>query len=150
MATYRTQKEKPSRLNAAAFKVAGFAESRWVIFTQKFILVVVGVIVVVDLFLAMNDVRGDTISEVLKAWAYQRFFVLAWAWGVLAGHLFVTRESALLSAPWNIWLLLGLTAALLAVGLGYKPLVPVPAQVVLLLAGAAAGHYLWPQVPVQP
>jgi hypothetical protein len=148
MPTYSRVKPEPTRLNRTAFQVAAFAENRWVIFTQKFILVIVGVIVAVDLFLALNDVKGDTISEVIKGWAYRRFFVLSWAWGVLAGHLFLTRNAAVIATPWNIWLLLGLSVLLVAVGIGYKGMVGVPIQAALLVLGVAAGYLLWPQAPI--
>ena len=49
----------------------------------------------VDLYLAFNNIKEDTISEVLQNWAYGRFSVITWAWGVLAGHLFLTRVNLL-------------------------------------------------------
>lgn len=64
--------------------------SKWVVFSEKFILAILALVIVVDLFLAFNNIKEDTISEVLQNWAYSRFFVITWAWGVLAGHLFST------------------------------------------------------------
>ncbi len=72
MATYRGQKQQPTRLNLAALQVASFAERRSVMLTQQFILGAVAFIVAFDLFLALNDIQGDTISEVIKGWAYRR------------------------------------------------------------------------------
>ena len=148
MGTDQDSGSQPTRMRRAAVQVAVLAENKWVIFTQKFILVVVGLIVAVDLFLALNDVKGDTISEVLKGWAYRRFFVLTWAWGVLAGHLFLTKATPVFSPPGNIWVLLGITAVVLGAGLSYKAVVGVPIQLALLLAGMGAGYLLWPQSPV--
>lgn len=136
------------RTKRAAVQLAAFSEKKWVAVTQKFILVMVGVIIVFDLFLALNDERGDTISEVMKEWAYRRFFVVTWAWGVLAGHLFLTHPAPVIAPPWNIWLLLGLTVVLLGVGFGYRGIVGVQVQLVLLVAGVIAGRLLWPQAPV--
>ncbi len=122
--------------------------SKWVIFTEKFILTIVVLIIVVDLFLNLNDVKEDTISEVLQNWAYSRFFVITWAWGVVAGHLFVARANPLFSSPSPILVLLGLTLAILVTGLLYKNIVTVPTQVILLILGTIAGHLLWPVSPV--
>lgn len=122
--------------------------SKWVVFTEKFILAILAIIIVVDLFLAFNDIKEDTISEVLQNWAYSRFFVITWAWGVLAGHLFLTRATPLFFNPNPIIVLLGLTLAILLAGLLYTNIVALPIQVVLLILGAIAGYLLWPQVPV--
>ena len=122
--------------------------SKWVIFTEKFILTIVVLIIVVDLVLNLNDVKEDTISEVLQNWAYSRFFVITWAWGVVAGHLFVARANPLFSSPSPILVLLGLTLAILVTGLLYKNIVTVPTQVILLILGTIAGHLLWPVSPV--
>ncbi len=141
---------QPTRMERAAVQVAAFTSNRWVMFTQKFILVVVGVIILVDLFLAFNRIEGDTISEVIKEWAYRRFFVLTWTWGVLAGHLFLSRSDPILGAHASVLVLLGMTLALLLAGLFFRDLVGLPMQVGLLLAGTVAGYLLWPQTPVAP
>ncbi len=139
---------QPTRMKRAAMQMAAFSSNRWVMFTQKFILVLIAVIIVVDLFLAFNDTEGDTISNVLRNWAYQRFFVLTWVWGVLAGHLFLTSAGPILSPSAAILVLLGLTFVLLLAGFFYTDLIGVPVQVVLLVVGAVAGYLLWPQSPV--
>ena len=122
--------------------------SKWVIFTEKFILAILVIIIVVDLYLAFNNIQEDTISEVLQNWAYRRFFVITWAWGVLAGHLFLTRANPLFNSPNPITVLLGLTAVILLAGLFNTTILALPAQVVLLILGVIAGYLLWPQGPV--
>ena len=79
---------QPTRMKRAAMQMAALSSNRWVMFTQKFILVLIAVIIVVDLFLAFNDTEGDTISNVIRDWAYRRFFVLYRGWGVVAGPPF--------------------------------------------------------------
>ncbi|ELS02588.1 hypothetical protein Xen7305DRAFT_00023030 [Xenococcus sp. PCC 7305] len=122
--------------------------SKWVVFTEKFILVVFVIVIVVDFFLAFNDVQEDTISEVIQNWSYSRFFVITWAWGVIGGHFFLARATPLFSSPSPLMILLGLTFLILVAGLSYKAIVPIPAQLILLILGTAAGHFLWPVSPV--
>lgn len=136
-------------MKRAALQVAAFSQNKWVMFTQKFILVLIGLIIVVDLFLVFNQTDGDTISNVIRDWAYRRFFVLTWIWGVLAGHLFLTRAASIFAPPVSILVLLGLTLVLFLVGFFiYKDLVGVPVQLTLLVLGVVAGFLLWPQSPV--
>ena len=139
---------QPTRMKRAAMQMAALSSNRWVMFTQKFILVLIAVIIVVDLFLAFNDTEGDTISNVIRDWAYRRFFVLSWVWGVLAGHLFLTSVGPILSPSAAILVLLGLTLVLFLAGFFYTDLVGAPVHVVLLVVGAVAGYLLWPQSPV--
>lgn len=124
------------------------SDNKWILFTEKFILVILGIIIVVDLFLAWNQVDGDTISEVLQEWAYSRFFVLSWAWGVLAGHLFLARETALFGQPDSVKVLLGLSLGLFVIGQFVRVMVSIPLQLVLLVLGTVAGYLLWPQRPL--
>ncbi len=145
--------QQNTRMRQVAMQVSAFMANRMVFFTQMFILIIVGVIIVVDLFLAFNETEGDTINDVLKSWAYERFFVLTWGWGVLAGHLFLTRASSILPPSSAILLLVGLTGVLFLIGLfsrvlGLPKVVGVPVQVVLLVVGIVAGYLLWPQKPV--
>ncbi len=139
---------QPTRMKRAAILMATFSLNKWVMFTQKFILVLIAIIIAVDLFLVFNDIEGDTISNVIRDWAYRRFFVLTWAWGVLAGHLFLTSAGPIFSPSTAILVLLGLTLVLFLAGYFYTDLVGVPVQLVLLVVGAVAGYLLWPQSPV--
>lgn len=40
-----------------------------------------------DIYVAVNGIKGDTISEILQSWD-QDYPMIRFAWGVLAGHLF--------------------------------------------------------------
>lgn len=141
---------KTSWMKQAGQGIAAFSSNKWILFTQKFILVIIGIIIFVDLYLAFNEIEGDTISEVIKEWAYRHFFVLSWVWGVLAGHLFLTSDKYLFSQPVSILVLLGLTLALLLFGLLTRGVMSVQLQLVLLILGTVAGYLLWPQRPVLP
>lgn len=131
-----------------ALNLVELTNNKWVVFTEKFILALIGIIIVVDLFLAFNNVEEDTISEVLQNWAYRRFFVITWFWGVLAGHLFLTNSTRYFSPSVSIPVLLGLTLILLLAGFFYEGIVPLSVQVILLIFGTIAGYLLWPQAPV--
>jgi hypothetical protein len=59
------------------------------VFTIIFILSVISLIVIVDVGLALNDRKGDTISEVMRA-AGKKWMplIMLWCtgWGILFGH----------------------------------------------------------------
>ena len=139
--------EQSSMLTQVAQQVSRFAKNPTVIFTEKFILSIVLLIIVVDVFLAFfNNVEDDTVSEVLQGWAYNRFAVLSWAWGVLAGHLFLARVTNIFdNSALAISVLLIITLLLFLVGFVSQINSSVIAQLFLLIAGTVAGYLLWPQ-----
>jgi hypothetical protein len=59
--------------------------------TWALIIVAATVLITWDVKVALNDVSGDTISELLLEMAY-RNPVLPFAFGVLMGHLFWPQE----------------------------------------------------------
>jgi hypothetical protein len=95
-----------------------------------------------DIVVAVNDERGDTISEMMLA-AASKHPSLAFSWGGITGHMFWPRESPIFwRKPHTAFLLGGLAVAMLAfeffVTLKVLPIGP-------LLVGIALGHWLWPQ-----
>jgi len=107
-----------------------------------------------DVFVATNDVQGDTISEIMLSWA-TKVALLPLAMGTLMGHLFWPNKGGkyhidvivlvvilvgvrdvcawVWNAPQDVlvqWVLHAL----------WFPLIP-------LLAGIPLGHYAWPQTP---
>ena len=86
----------------------------------------------------------------MKEWAYRRFFVLSWGWGVLAAHLFLTSESSIFPRQISILVLLGFTLALFLAGFFVKGVTNLPLQLILPILGTVAGYLLWPQQPVVP
>ncbi len=148
MDAFEQDQQPPTMMKRAAMQVAALSQKPLIILVQKFIIGIVGLVVVVDLFLYLNDTPGDTISNVLRDWAYERFFVVTWAWGVLGGHLFLTNPNPPLGSTLSIVLLLALTLALFVAGyFFFKGPIPVAVQAVLLLLGVIAGYVLWPQGP---
>jgi hypothetical protein len=92
-----------------------------------------------------NDL--DTISGVTLGWS-EKVWTLPFAFGVLGGHLFwPALGGPALGGVWSIPVLLGMAMAVAGIGWWYKrqgkgwswqgP--------ILLVVGALAGHWLWPQ-----
>lgn len=123
--------------------------SFWIRFTEIFISVILSIVIGVDLILANNGVANDTISEVIRTWVYTKgWFVATWAWGVLAGHLFLTRSEPIFENPDPRFVLLGITLLVFILGVPGIIKASFSLQVVLLVLGIIAGYLLWPQDPV--
>ncbi len=95
-----------------------------------------------DIYVAVNDVSGDTISEIVLSTGYSHPS-LPLALGIVAGHLVWPRERPLFwRKPWTVLLagsmVLGLLCFEFLFSLRIIPVVP-------LLPGILLGHWLWPQ-----
>lgn len=67
-------------------------------YASLLVLIVGCVVIGIDIFLALNGVKGDTYSEVIRAWARRRLWLVmlvCFAMGTLAGHFFWTECSPL-------------------------------------------------------
>lgn len=95
-----------------------------------------------DLLVAVSPPSGDTISELLWAWAYD-WPTLPFAYGVVGGHLFCPSSFQWEKGPRAAFLAL-LAAGVFVLDLGglsvWPPSLP-------LLFGALAGFLLWPMPP---
>lgn len=107
------------------------------------LIVVVALIIVLDVILAVNAVKGDTISAV--SWeAAKRLAVIPWGVGVVIGHVFLSPILAIRHlGPWPTWLTLGSLTATVVVG--DLCLAPHDAQTigVALLLGLVVGMFVW-------
>lgn len=101
-----------------------------------------------DIVPAVNDARGDTISEVLRQWS-RDWPVLAYMWGVLGGHWFLGHAAYVTGSQRGdaaLLVLSGWAALILCVGLqDYTERLGLGVHAAFLLAGIAAGHFLWTQ-----
>jgi len=92
-----------------------------------------------DIAAALLDPQGDTISQLIRDWAW-RWHVLPYAWGVLTGHLFFHRDAPVL--PVGIALLvLGGCIWVFAQIFAEANLTPV----VPICVGVVMGWWFWPQ-----
>jgi len=60
-------------------------------YASLIVLIVGGVVIGIDIFLALNGTKGDTYSEVIRAWARKRLWLvmlICFAMGMLSGHWF--------------------------------------------------------------
>lgn len=114
--------------------------------TTIFIVAVVGVSIVFDVYLAwFNKEKDDTISFVLRNWGHANV-VVPWLWAILAGHLFWTRPEPLFDMHTSIVVLVVITLIIAAVGYYVQEQ---PWMIYFaLIAGVYVGHMLWPQAPV--
>jgi len=105
--------------------------------TQILVVVLVVALSGIDVWLYVNETKGDTISEVIRAFALQAAPVPLWA-GILCGHWFwpgpdrmkreIDRWTILLSATVLSWVV--------TTGAYYE-------MPILLLLGVILGHVVW-------
>jgi len=109
----------------------------------KILLVAVTVaLIVYDFFVVMNTTPGDTISEVILAWAL-KVPVIAYGAGVLMGHLLwpVSRPH-----DKGIKIVLLVVSVLLLSALSIAGVYPRATTPILpFLFGTIMGHFLWSQ-----
>lgn len=102
--------------------------------------VVVGLLIIVDIFLATDVVAGNTWSELLRE-AAEHTPVVSWLWGLIMGHWFHPNDdqTPVIAPPLNALVLLTLSLFVLVIGYGVtvSPWVP-------LVIAVPIGALLWP------
>jgi hypothetical protein len=110
--------------------------------TAVLIVVTVAALIAWDVFVFVEPTEGDTISEVVLAWAWKSAFV-PFALGVLGGHFTWPRPASSAFRKWSAVGLLVFGLALLSADvLGWTPDVM---PVIYFVPGIVAGHVFWPQ-----
>ncbi len=105
--------------------------------------VLLGALLVIDIYLATDSVRGNTWSELLRTWGKYTPFV-PWVWAVLLGHWFNPGNKAVFGQPTSVVILVWMTYILVISGLVlFKVQYPIPPWTVIL-PGIVAGMLLWP------
>ena len=56
---------------------------------EHIIVVVIAFLILFNIYLNYNKIENDTINEILKNWAYSKYFFITFIWGVLGGHFFL-------------------------------------------------------------
>lgn len=114
------------------------------IVTRKSVLIGVGIVVaaliIVDVFLATDDVSRNTWSELIRV-AGKKTIAVPWMLGLVMGHWFHPTDHAKpsIDAPGNAVVLLAATLFVALVGLA----VEIPLWIPLVLA-APVGALIWP------
>lgn len=98
----------------------------------------------VDIYLAADNVKDNTWSEIIRAWS-KHTPIIPWICGVLTGHFFhPTEAKAILGQPSSVALLIWITAVVGIFGISFLRFnMPIPAWSVLIPA-FIAGWLLWP------
>ncbi|WP_109302070.1 hypothetical protein [Aquimarina sp. AU474] len=111
---------------------------------EKILLAIIGIIVIFDIYLYVNDTDGDTISNILKNWVNDRFFFITYLWGVLAGHFFLgAKNSIVTNTAWSLVIVLFIAVLLFISGMYFKQRIRPKGQIVLLVLGITIGHFFW-------
>lgn len=110
-------------------------------YTKLFLLGVLTLALILDIWWAANEVAGDTISEVTKAYSW-RWATIPLAYGVITGHLFWSAmgEIAWKKARFRALFPLGAVSVVLDF-LDYYDMMPA----IPLALGIVLGRVLWPQ-----
>lgn len=115
------------------------ADKAW--YTKLFIWIVMAAAIGIDIYWATNAPRGDTISEVTKAYSW-RWQMIPVAYGVLTGHLFWSVRGEI---PWRKWRIVGLWPVGVALLVGDVMDVADMMPIIPLVPGIVLGRLLWPQ-----
>jgi hypothetical protein len=142
-----TKQAIQSATKGVAQQVADLTKSDPYKWTQYFVLGLSVCFIILDVVLPL--LGYSRISDLLKEWAFGKGFVLAWVWGVLAGHLFIVREKEdrILDEVLAISILVIVSLVLLCVACFCDKDGNTLLNLVLLGSGCVAGHFLWPQSP---
>jgi len=132
-------------------RVKGIINSKTGRNTQFVIIIIVLSLVMWDIYLYLGD-QKENISEVIRANAKGKLFVITWIWGILSAHLFVSKKETSRNIPEHIAIIILLLISIIIFLLGrYIPNeIPQYMQLIFLFFGAITGYYLWPQTLSNP
>ena len=109
------------------------------------ILYLVGVVLLIwDIIVASNDMRDDTISEIIRDTSYKIWF-LPWAFGGVMGHLFWNKKES--QKPNVVGMVSGSIALVIAnlIVLHQGCTIGLWVPLAAFVGGFVAGHFWWPQ-----
>lgn len=108
-------------------------------------LIIVAILIVIDIWLAIDNVPGNTWSEILRDLSKRTLFV-PWSLGVLLGHWFhPSNDLRPVLGGASIWVLIGVSTVLTIIGLVFclSRKYHIPAWP-WALGGTITGSILWP------
>jgi hypothetical protein len=106
-----------------------------------FILITIAV-VVIDIVLYINKTDGITISNIVRDWVHREWFVLSFAWGVLAGRFCLIGPEARIEAV-DLNVLFALILIMIGAGNLWSLKLPRFSQPLLIAAGIAISLLLF-------
>jgi hypothetical protein len=116
------------------------------VFSVEALLIIVPLgMLVLEIFLSLNDIEGDTISGIIKDWAYSRSFFVTLAWGIITGHLFLGSKSPLITDNvLSVVVVALLVCVAIIIGCKLKSVkINRIVQIFLFVSGALIGHLCW-------
>lgn len=116
------------------------------VITVSAILIIVSLgMLILEIFLSLNDIEGDTISVIIREWAFSRNFFITLAWGMVTGHLFLGSKSPIIEDNTLSVVVVALLVSVAAlVGCKLKTFkINTVIQLILFVGGAIIGHFIW-------
>lgn len=116
------------------------------VITVSAILIIVSLgMLILEIFLSLNDIEGDTISVIIRGWAFSRNFFITLAWGMVTGHLFLGSKSPIIEDNALSVVVVALLASVAAlIGCKLKTFkINTVIQLILFVGGAIIGHFIW-------
>ena len=97
-------------------------------------VIITAIVIGIDIFLYVNEPDGDTISNVVRNWAYGKGFALPFIWGVLSTHFFLIRPGQAENPV--AWVIIAIIViAMIATGILRKPVMTPLTMLLLLVFG---------------
>ncbi len=116
------------------------------VFTVGAVLIIVTLgMLILEVFLSLNDIEGDSISAIIRGWAYSRNFFITLAWGIVTGHLFLGSKNPIIKDDTlSVVVVALLTCVAVIVGCKFKAFkINTVIQFLLFVGGAIIGHFMW-------
>ena len=117
----------------------------FIVIVEAILIIVILGMMTLEIILSFNDIEGDSISAIIRGWAYSRNFFITLAWGIVTGHLFLGSKSPLIADNALSVVTVALLACVAAIiGCKLKAVkISKLIQITLFVVGAAIGHFTW-------
>lgn len=116
---------------------------------EHIVIAVIIFLILFNIYLNYNKIENDTINEILKNWAYSRYFFITFIWGVLGGHFFLGSPRPIFGSNWWMPVVLVIILVIMLLFIGNKlegaHILKRRYQLLLLISGVLYGHFFWSQ-----
>ena len=116
---------------------------------EHIVIAVIIFLILFNIYLNYNKIENDTINEILKNWAYGKYFFITFIWGVFGGHFFLGSPRPVFGSNWWMPVVLVIILVILLIFIGNKlersDVLKRRYQLLLLISGVLYGHFFWSQ-----
>ncbi len=112
----------------------------------------IGLLIVLNAILNVNQYKNDTINVVIKNWSYNKYFFITFIWGVFGGHFFLGTKEPIHTIFVDYWAISPILLAVIVIimilygrKLPKDYIVSTRHQIILITSGLLFGHFLWSQ-----